>query len=271
MASGVSDPMGGAPTSGATNIYGQALGGLGGGGNFLSSLFGAPGSAQSAGMFGGLGGLAGGLYSLFGGGDTGDGGYGALISGLQGLEPTIKAGGERAIGYLNPYETVGRSALNEYFGQLNQAQNPEHFINNIMSHYQESPSVQFQKQQGIDALNTSAGARGLLGSGAQAKSLMQFGQGLASQGQQQYLQNVLGLRGQTLAGLGGLGQMGQQAATQQGAFGMEESSQLANLMSQIAQAQAKSQQYQQQQQAQQSSSGLGDLLGGVSSLASLIF
>lgn len=48
------------------------------------------------------------------------------------------------------------------------------------STFQESPGYQFRLDQGVDALDRSAAAKGMLRSGAQMKALTDFGQGMAS-------------------------------------------------------------------------------------------
>jgi hypothetical protein len=71
------------------------------------------------------------------------------------------------------------------------------------------PGVQFQYQQGLDAIQRAASAKGMLNSGRLLQSLADYGQGLASQ---QY--------GETLSRLAGLAGMGQASATgQASAFG----------------------------------------------------
>lgn len=166
--------------------------------------------------------------------ETMAGGYG------QGEEGISSATG-KAAGYLSPYDKIGRSALNEYFSGLNQAKDPESFINQIMSHYQESPAVQFQRKQGISALENQAAATGFTGSGQELKDITKFSQGIASQGQQQWLNNILGARQSFLGGLRGLGLQGQQAATGMGGYQMQGASDLASLMAAKAKAQAQGQ------------------------------
>ncbi len=51
---------------------------------------------------------------------------------------------------------------------------------NAVARFQESPGYQFRLNQGVDALDRSAAAKGMLRSGAQMKALTDFGQGMAS-------------------------------------------------------------------------------------------
>jgi hypothetical protein len=230
---------------------------------------GAPGPTAPSGggfdwkKFGGA--FGGGIGDLMGLLSPSDDGWGNLAGGMQSIIPTIQQYGKQAMGYMSPYEKTGRSALDAYFSQLQEASNPQQFISNILSKYQESPGLKFQKQQGMDALNTSAAARGLLGSGAQAKSLMKYSQGLASQGEEQYLRDVLGLRGSTLSGLSGLSGMGEQAAGTMGQFSMGTGQNIANLMSQIAQAKAEAK----SAKSAHEKSSFGSLIADIGTLAML--
>lgn len=72
----------------------------------------------------------------------------------------------------------------------------------------ESPQYQFALQQGQQAVDRNAAARGTLFSGAHTKDAMRFGQGLASQQFQNYFNN-----------LSSLASRGENAATGQGNLG----------------------------------------------------
>lgn len=78
-------------------------------------------------------------------------------------------------------------------GPAQPAQQPYDF-NSIL---QNLPGYQFQLQQGQQATERNLASRGLLNSGAAAKALTQYGQGLASDYTQQYVGGL-----QSLAGLG---------------------------------------------------------------------
>lgn len=65
-----------------------------------------------------------------------------------------RAAGNAALGVMTPYVTGG---------------------------FQADPGYQFRLQQGAQAVNNSAAARGMLGSGATLKALQDYGQGQASQ------------------------------------------------------------------------------------------
>lgn len=125
---------------------------------------------------------------------------------------------------LYPYLQTGNTAangLNSYIGS-----NPQFNFN--LQDYLNSPAMNFQMQEGTNAINNSASATGLADSGNTLKALTQFGQGLAStyynnafnQAQQQFQTNDQS----TLQRLGMGLNTGQNAASQymgaQGMFGV---------------------------------------------------
>ena len=104
---------------------------------------------------------------------------------------------------LAPFLNAGTAALPTLQGLLGiggQPPNPTAFTS--------SPGYQFMLGQGTQAVQNAASATGGVKSGNTLKSLTQYGQGLANQTYQQYLNNVGGVVG-----------MGQSAANQIGNFG----------------------------------------------------
>lgn len=77
--------------------------------------------------------------------------------------------------------------------------------------YLNSTDYNFQMDQGTRAITGSAAAKGLLNSGATAKALTQFGQGLAGNYFGNYINSLSGLTGQGLQAGGLIGQAGTQA------------------------------------------------------------
>ena len=71
--------------------------------------------------------------------------------------------------------------------------------------YQQSPGYQFQLNQGLDAAQSSAAARGGLMSGKTLADLNTYGQGVANQDYQTYLNRLqgIGTQGQAAAGIVG--------------------------------------------------------------------
>jgi hypothetical protein len=97
---------------------------------------------------------------------------------------------------MEPWRQAGLRALPTYEAQVNVP-------------FQESDAYRFQMEQGMNAINNSARARGLYGSGSRAMALQRFGQGLAAQEYNNYLNRLAGLSG-----------VGQQAAGAGAQFGM---------------------------------------------------
>ena len=85
---------------------------------------------------------------------------------------------------LRPYRESGQNALANLWGMM---ADPNAF--------QGSPGYQFRLNQGVQALDRSAAARGRLNSGAQQKALMEYGQGLGSQEYGQQFNRLASLAG----------------------------------------------------------------------------
>lgn len=106
-----------------------------------------------------------------------------------------------------PYRQAGQQAL----GMLT----PQ-----VTGQFQETPGYRFAFDQGVQALDRSAASRGLLNSGAQARALTRYGQGVANQEYGNYLNR--------LSALAGTGQTATQASGQaaqaygQGAAGVSQ-------------------------------------------------
>lgn len=155
------------------------------------------------------GGLSGGLAGLQEGLATGATGLtGAVSSGLQELRRAlgqgrqdITAGYGRAEQGFQPY-MQGGAAAQAQLEALSGARGQEAFN----QAYQESPQMAFLREQGMRANLAGSAATGGLGGGNVQKELQRFGQGLASQGLQQQIENLRGLTGQGLQAAQGAGQ-----------------------------------------------------------------
>lgn len=99
---------------------------------------------------------------------------------------TLKRYGEKATGYLQPYQTVGKGAvysLADLYG-LPTEKNPEGgqpLSDEALAAFERSPDYQFALQQGIKAHDASAAAKGNLLSGGAERERTEFASGLASQ------------------------------------------------------------------------------------------
>jgi hypothetical protein len=113
--------------------------------------------------------------------------------------------------------------------------------NFTMADYQADPGYQFRLNQGSQALERSAAARGGLNSGALGKALTQYGQEMGSQeygNAYNRWNNDIGNRFNRLSTLAG---MGQSATGQVGAYGTNAANSIGNNLTDIGNAQASGQ------------------------------
>ena len=150
------------------------------------------------------------------------GGLGSLFGGLFGnsgkpYDDAAKQYQEwmnRAQGAQQPYADAGKGAIGDYQSWLQGQKDPSGFINNLMGQYKESPYAQNLQQQSMNAGQNAASASGLMGSTPLVQQMQQNAGNIASQDQNQWLQNVLGINTQYGQGQNNLMQGGQNAANQ---------------------------------------------------------
>jgi hypothetical protein len=107
---------------------------------------------------------------------------------------------------LAPWRNRGENALHRY-------------AVNITRPFKETEAYQFQRDQGIEAIDRSAASRGMLFSGQTQKDLSRFNQGLASQEYGTYLNR-----------LAGLAEAGQGAAARQAGYTMQTGNSMNNAL-----------------------------------------
>lgn len=122
-------------------------------------------------------------------------------------------GGSAIVGY-NPDGSPQYGSINAFMG--GGGTTPQQAQTNAFAQFQTDPGYQFAFDEGQKALTNSAAARGILNSGATAKALTRYGQGVADQQYGNYFARL-----QSLAGLGqtattSTGQFGAQSAANQG-------------------------------------------------------
>lgn len=161
----------------------------------------------------------------------------------------------QAEGYMSPYRQAGQFGLSGYEGLLGQMSDPAAYYNKIASGYQMSPGAQFRMNTGMDAVKNAMMAQGLGGSGAQAKALTNYTQGVINQDQQNYINQVLGIGRTDLSGYGDLSHIGYGAAGQSGQFAMDAGQDLASMASAEGQA-----------AANQANAKNGSLWGGIGAM-----
>lgn len=111
-----------------------------------------------------------------------------------------------------PYQEAGTGAIKNYQDWLEGQKDPSGFINKLMGDYQESPYAQYLQKQSVRAGQNAASASGLSGSTPLMQQLQQNAGNIASQDQNQWLQNVLGINTQYGQGQNNLVNTGQNAA-----------------------------------------------------------
>jgi hypothetical protein len=185
-------------------------------------------------VLGGIGGLmAGGsslLSGLFGGGGSGNLSdaieqasqleYQAQMAAINEMRQELA----QARQYEQPFYTAGTGALGQFQNMLGLG-TPGYDATAALS---ATPGYQFMLGQGVNALDRSAAAKGMLTSGAAGKGLMNFGQNLAlTKAYAPYMSNLQSL-------IGG----GQNAAALQGGWGLSTGQNIGNLLTQSGQTQA---------------------------------
>lgn len=104
---------------------------------------------------------------------------------------TLTAAGTDAVGLLQPYADQGSKAYNQ-ISNLN-GLNGSQAQTDAMSRFTTDPGYQFKLQQGVDAIDRSAFARGSGASGQTLKALTEYGQGVADQGYGDYYSRLAGM------------------------------------------------------------------------------
>lgn len=130
----------------------------------------------------------------------------------------------RAEGMFDPYRTAGTDALAQQ-AALSGARGQEAFN----QAYQESPYIQFLREQGERSTLRNAAATGGLGGGNVQKELTRFGQGLAGQGLQQQIQNLGALSGQGMGATGAAANLASAGGQAQAGLSSNLGAQLAGL------------------------------------------
>jgi hypothetical protein len=90
--------------------------------------------------------------------------------------------------YLDPYTRAGRQALDTWMAA--NGMNPDISKEDIYEKFRNSPGYQFAKEEGDKAVARNAAARGTTQSGALQKELLKYGQGMADQQYDTWLNRV---------------------------------------------------------------------------------
>src|ERR1051325_7591872 len=124
-------------------------------------------------------------------------GYDLASSALQGGLDTANRYYNQAYGSWTPLAQQGAQASNDYADAL--GLNGPAGNARALAAFQNNPAYRAQLQMGVDALDRGAAARGMLQSGNTLAAEQQYGQNLANQGYNQYLNTFLPLLNQQTA------------------------------------------------------------------------
>lgn len=136
-----------------------------------------------------------------------------------------------------PFLDFGKSAI-----PLQQA-----FLAGDFSGFEKSPDYLFAKQQGLDAIDHRAAARGGLFGGGNTRDAVRFASGLATQNADNHWNKLAGISGQ-----------GQTAAQNLGVFGQNAANNIGNSYARMGELRGSS-----YQQAANANSQLAGMLGGM--------
>jgi hypothetical protein len=107
---------------------------------------------------------------------------------------------KESIGYLQPYMEGGERGFNtlaDLYGLSGQDAQA-----NARAMFTTSPGYQFRFDQGVNAIDNAASARGMRNSGATLKALTKYGQGVASDEYGKFISGLQSLGGAGLASTG---------------------------------------------------------------------
>lgn len=207
-------------------------------------------SSQIQGIGAGIGGIGSGIYNTFFAKDPSKEGFKYLnqVPGQIGQ-------------YYNPYIQSGQNAMGTLNSQYqNLLNDPSALINRLAGGYQQSPGFNFEKQQGLGAIDNAAASGGMLGTPQHQQQAGELSTQLANKDFHQYLSDALAQYGLGLSGMQGMNNQGYNASD---ALAQHLHENLNNQSQLGYQGVAN--------KNQQQAGGWGDILGGVGSLAALAF
>lgn len=164
--------------------------------------------------------------------------------------------------FLSPFQQAGVGAVGGLQGLIGQMQDPLANLQQLQSGFQQSPFQQMQQQQALEAIRNQMGAQGLTGSGAEQQALTQMVGTVLGGQQQQFLQNLLGIRGEREQLLSQLLGTGLGAAGQLGAGALETGRGVAGGLETIGAARGAADLRRQRMLANLMGAGAGALFGG---------
>lgn len=176
-----------------------------------------------------IGGVIGGIGSIIGSGQAAKHEKQAAQSALTGYN---YLNSNPLIGQLQSGASTALTGQQNTTGAIQQLLTSPSQDNPAFKNYLNSTGYNFQMQQGTDAITGNAASKGLLNSGATARGLETFGQGLAGQ----YFNNYLGQLGSLNSQYGTQVAQGQRAAETVGQAGTTGGNNAGNFQAQVGQS-----------------------------------
>lgn len=178
----------------------------------------------------------------------------SLVGGLMGADASRSAGNTQAdaarnasgvsqaqyretVDNLHPWLQQGRLSLDQLSQQFGNANSPGNQAFGLQQ-FQQSPAYQFNLDQGMQAINKGANARGNFYAPQTLQDLSKFAQGNASNEFQNAFSNYNTQNNNLFSRLQTLSGAGQNAAVQQGGFGAQTAGQIGSNMIGAGNAQA---------------------------------
>lgn len=126
--------------------------------------------------------------TLLGGEDALRGGYGGALASLKDYYAPAMDYASHATAAFNPMVAYGEGGVRAYgdAAGANGVEGNQRAVQN----FQAGPGYEFARDQGLDAINRTAGARGMLASGNNSVDLLKYSTGLADQTWGSYLQRL---------------------------------------------------------------------------------
>lgn len=194
--------------------------------------------------------------------------YNAIPGAIGGiLQPYTQAG----MNAVQPYMQNNPWAINNYDAQTSRMINdPSGFMNSMGAGFQQSPGYNWQKNQGLQAVNNAAAAGGMAGSPMQQQNAASMVNGLANQDYYNYLNHVMDVYNRGYGGLSNMYGTGANIAGNMYGAGANAASNYASDLASAMMNQGNMQYMSGVNQNQQMGGMLGGLAGMASGLASFL-
>lgn len=192
-----------------------------------------------------------GIFDIFSGG--GQSGYADMQSQIQKAMDAINQNGQQGRAAFDPYNQAGQQAIPQYQQAMQDYQDPFAFMNKIGENYQQSQGATNQVNAITQAMQNAAAASGMAGTPAVQEALGQKVNDIVGADQNNYMQNIMGMRDRYLNNANNLMGYGMNAAQGINQSYQNQGRSLADLYGDMGQAKMGS--------SQANASGWGNLFG----------